>query len=63
MIAILIYDFGRIGRMHVTIFNGYLDCEVIVTIDINPASKDHDLYPKVAHFFGSIVIFLGDKVE
>lgn len=42
-----IIGFGHIGRRHATIANEYPGCQVVAIIDINPATRDHELFLKV----------------
>jgi UDP-N-acetyl-2-amino-2-deoxyglucuronate dehydrogenase len=57
-----VVGFGHIGRRHATIANDYPFCEVVAVVDINPAVKQHELFPKGAHFFTTIEAFLDAKV-
>jgi predicted dehydrogenase len=61
-IKFAILGFGHIGRRHATIANDFPNCEVVAIVDINPYSKNHELFPKGAQFFSSMEEFLDAKV-
>lgn len=58
-----IIGFGHIGRRHATIANEFPNCKVVAVVDINPASKDHELFPNGAQYFETIEAFLEAKVD
>jgi len=63
MISFSIIGFGHIGRRHATIANEFPNCKVVAIVDINPASKDHELFPKGVQYFATIEAFLEAKVD
>ena len=63
MIKFSIIGFGHIGRRHATIANEFPNCKVVAVVDINPASKDHELFPKGAQYFDTIEAFLEAKAD
>ena len=58
-----VIGFGHIGRRHATIANEFPSCKVVAVVDINPASKDHELFPKGAQYFETLEAFLEAKVD
>lgn len=63
LIKFAIIGFGHIGRRHATIANEFPSCEVVAIVDINSEAKGHDLFPRSARFFESMVAFLEAKIE
>ena len=63
MIKFSIIGFGHIGRRHSTIANEYPNCKVVAVVDINSACKDHELFPKGAHYFETLEAFLESKLD
>jgi UDP-N-acetyl-2-amino-2-deoxyglucuronate dehydrogenase len=61
-IKFAIIGFGHIGRRHATIANEYPGAEVIAVVDVNESAKEHELFPKGAHFFDSIEEFISAKI-
>lgn len=62
-IKFAIIGFGHIGRRHATIANEYPGAEVVAVVDVNESAKEHELFPKGAHFFDSIGAFLEAKID
>ena len=62
-IKFAIIGFGHIGRRHATIANEFPNCKVVAVVDINSASKDHELFPKGAQYFETIEAFLEAKLD
>ena len=63
MIKFSIIGFGHIGRRHTTNANEFPNCKVVAVVDINPAAKDHELFPKGAQYFATLEAFLEAKVD
>lgn len=53
-----VIGFGHIRGRHATIANEYRNCEVVAVVDTNPATKEHELFPKGARYFECIEAFL-----
>jgi len=58
-----VIGFGHIGRRHATIANEFRNCEVVAVVDTDPATKEHELFPKGARYFECIEAFLDAQVE
>ena len=62
-IKFAVVGFGHIGRRHATIANEFPNCNVLAVVDINPATQDHELFPKGAKYFETLEAFLEAKVD
>lgn len=58
-----VIGFGHIGRRHATIANEFHNCKVVAVVDINPATKYHELFPKSAQYFETIESFLEARID